>query len=109
MRRGRPGIAGTMARTAAIAGTATVTSAVVGGAMQSSASKKQAAAQQQAAAAQEQAAAEAAAAAPVEAEVSNDEILEKLKMLPQLRDAGVLSQEEFDAQRAELLGQLGIA
>lgn len=108
MRRRGPGLVRTVGRTAAIVGTATVTSAAVGGAMQSSATKKQATAQQQAAAQQEQAAAEAAAAAPVVEEVSSDEILAKLKMLPQLRDAGVLSEEEYDAQRAQLLEQLGI-
>lgn len=95
-----------MGRTAAIAGTATVTSAVVGGAMHGSAAKKQAAAQQAALAQQEAAAAEAAPAA--EETQSSEEIMAKLKKLPELRDAGVLSQEEFEAQREKLLAQLGL-
>lgn len=108
-RRRGPGLVRTVGRTAAIAGTATVTSAVVGGAMHGSAAKKQAAAQQQALA-QQQAAAEAAAAEQEQtAAGSSEEILAKLKMLPGLRDAGVLSQEEFEAQRENLLAQLGMA
>ena len=93
---------GTMARTAAIAGTATVTSAAVGGAMQKSAAKKQAAAQQQAA---EQTAAEAPVEAAATAAPTTDEMLAQLQQLGQLRDAGILTDEEFEAKKAKILAQ----
>ena len=108
-RMGRPGLMGTMARTAVIAGTATA----VSGSMQ----KKQAqgaAAQQQAAAAQQQAvvdqaAAQAAAqvqaqqAAAAPAAASTDDKIAKIKELGQLKDAGLLTDEEFAAEKAKVL------
>ena len=110
-RMGRPGLMGTMARTAVIAGTATA----VSGGMQ----KKQAqgaAAQQQAAEAQQQAmvdqaAAQAAAqvqaqqapAAAAPAAMSTDDKIAKIKELGQLKDAGLLTDEEFAAEKAKVL------
>jgi hypothetical protein len=96
-------------------GTAT---AVVGGMSRHSAGKQQQAAdaaayqqQQQEAqmqamaqqAAAEQAAAQAAAAPPPAAAPAGDDLTTKLKELASLKEAGVLSDEEFAAAKAKLL------
>ena len=119
MRMGRPTLVGTMARTAVVAGTA---SAVVGNSQ-----KKQAAGAQQAAdaaayqqmqqqqaieaqvaaqvAAQTAAAAPAPAAAPAAAPGGmTDEVIAQLQKLGELKNAGILNDEEFSAQKAKILG-----
>ncbi len=121
-RRGRPGLVGTMARTAVVAGTA---SAVVGGMNSRQANKQQAAYEQQAAQqaafesqaqlAQMQADMEAmkaqqaapapAAAAPAAAPAGGgDDLMDQLTKLGEMKAAGVLSDEEFAAAKAKLLG-----
>ena len=115
-RRG-PGVLGTVARTAVVAGTATATAHAVGGAMDSAAERRQQAQVADEAAMQSQAQIEqmqaqmnalqaqqvqAAAAAP--APSAGDDVLAKIQQLAQLRDAGVLSDEEFTAAKAKLLG-----
>jgi hypothetical protein len=115
MRRGgRPGLVGTMARTAVIAGTAT---AVSGGMQQRAVGKQQQAAdaaayqqmQQQAAleaqvqAAAAQAAAVQAAAVPPAAAAPATDPVAKLKELAELKAAGVLSDAEFEAMKAKIL------
>ncbi len=114
-RRGRPGLVGTMARTAVVAGTA---SATVGAMNNRQARKQQAAYDQQAAqdaAFQAQAelaelkaqqAAQAAAPAPPAAAAAapQDDLMAKLEQLADLKAAGVLSDEEFAAAKAKLLG-----
>ena len=111
VRRG-PGLIGMAARTAVVAGTAT---AVTGKMRQGQAAKadqaQQAAAyeaQQQAAAMQAQAqaaAAQAQAAAPAPAAGGiSDEALAKLAQLADLQKQGVLTEAEFAAQKARLLG-----
>jgi outer membrane protein OmpA-like peptidoglycan-associated protein len=102
-RVGRPSMLGTAARTAVVAGTAT---AVVGGVSHRQQEKAQQAAdaqayqqmqQQQAMeAAAQQAAAPAAAPAP-------DPIAE-LERLAQLKQQGILTDEEFAAKKAQILG-----
>ena len=118
MRRvGRPGLVGTMARTAVVAGTATA----VSGGMVRHAQKKEMAQQQDeyyqqqmmqqqidqaaaaAVAAQQGAAPAAAAPAPAPA-AAEDPMITKLKELAQLNQAGILSDEEFAAAKAKLLG-----
>jgi len=124
MRRGRgpvgvgrrgPGLMGTMARTAVVAGTATVavkaTSSMMGGGQ-----KKQAEAQQnqdiaqlqaqQDALAQQQAAAQAAPAAAPEAAAGSglDDQLIQIQKLSAMKDQGVLTDEEFAAKKAHILG-----
>jgi hypothetical protein len=103
-RMGRPGLVGTVARTAVVAGTA---SAVAGGVNRHQAEKAAAADQeqqqadwaaQQEWAAQQQAAQQAAAPA-----AGTSDMLTQLKELGELRDQGVLTQAEFDAQKAKLL------
>ena len=114
-RMGRPGLVGTMARTAVIAGTA---SAVSGGVSRRQQAKADASAQDQAA---QQAAFEsqsqladmqqqlsavqaqqAAAPAPAPA-AGGDDFMAKLQQLAELKAAGVLSDEEFTAAKAKLL------
>ena len=95
MMRRRP-VLRTVGRTAVIAGTATV---VAGGVNRH---------QQQKAAAQQQAAAPAAApeAAPVEAAPSSDELIAKLKELANLKDQGILTEAEFNDQKAKILAEM---
>jgi hypothetical protein len=102
MRRGRPGLMGTMARTAVIAGTATAVSGSVSNRQQ----QKQMAKQQQAAAAAAPPPAPAPApAAPEPAAPTGmtDDKIEQLTKLGQLRDAGILTDEEFAEQKAKIL------
>lgn len=99
MRRRGPGLVRTMGRTAAIVGTATVTSAAVGGAVQQSAMQQQAATQQQAAAAQQQAAENAPEAAMLANKIT------QLQQLGDLKASGVISDEEFEQMKAKVLAQ----
>ena len=116
-RRG-PGLVGTVARTAAVAGTATVTAKAVGGAMDSHAQAKQQAQADQAAATQQQAqpaqdngapaqtapaAAAPAAAAGAEA-AAPTALVDQLQQLAQMKQSGMLTDEEFQAAKAKLLG-----
>jgi len=101
-RMGRPGLMGTMARTAVIAGTATAVSGSV--------QRKQAqgAAQQQAAAAPAAtppapAATAQAEPAPAVAALSIDQKIAKIKELGQLKEAGLLTDEEFAGEKAKVL------
>ena len=113
-RRG-PSLVGTMAQTAVIAGTATAVSKSVSGSMdakQQQAAALQAAqqeamqAQANAAAMQAQLAAQQAAqqpAAPAAPSPLTPEIISHLQSLAQLRDAGILTEEEFQQQKARIL------
>jgi len=108
-RVGRPSLVGTAARTAVVAGTAT---AVVGGVSKHQAAKAQQAAdaqaqQQQAAmpAAAPQAAADPQAAAPpAAAPAAGDDTIAQLERLAALKQQGILTDAEFEAQKAKLLG-----
>ena len=100
-RVGRPGLIGTMARTAVVAGTA---SAVAGGV-----SRRQQASQQQAADAeafrQQQAmAAQQAPPPPPAAAPPPADLVTQLQQLAALKGQGILTQEEFDVQKARILG-----
>ena len=89
-RRG-PGLVGMAARTAVVVGTANAVSN-----KQQQKYANQAAAQQEAAA--EQAAPAAPAAAP------QDDLAAQLESLAKLRDLGILTEEEFSAKKAQILG-----
>jgi hypothetical protein len=93
VRRG-PGLVRTVGRTAVIAGTA----AAVGGRVQHRQQEKYAA-QDQAAYEQQQ----AAAAPPPPAAGGPDDMAE-LQQLAQLHEQGVLTDEEFAAKKAQILG-----
>ncbi len=118
-RRGRPGLVGTMARTAVIAGTAT---AVVGHSQNKQAAKQQSAAEAQAAqqaaldsqtqvadmqaqldAMQAQQAAPPPPPVAAPAAAPTDSLMDELGKLADLKAAGVLSDEEFAAAKAKLL------
>jgi Tfp pilus assembly protein PilO len=96
---GRPGLIGTMARTAVVAGTATAVSGSV-----SRRGQQRAEEQEQAAAYQQQQAQQAAAqqAVPQQAAPPVDRIA-KLKELGELKSQGVLTEEEFAAEKARIL------
>lgn len=114
-RRGRPGLVGTMARTAVVAGTA---SATVGAMSNRRSNKQQAAYEQQAAQdaafqaqaelaelkAQQAAAAQPQPAAAPADDDPHDELMAKLEQLADLKAAGVLDDAEFAAAKAKLLG-----
>ncbi len=85
-----PGLLRGMARTAVIAGTATAVSNNV--------SRRQA--QRWGAQEQEQAA-QAPAAEPA---ASQDDQIAQLEKLGKLKDEGILTQEEFDAKKKQILG-----
>jgi hypothetical protein len=97
-RVGRPGLIGTMARTAVVAGTA---SAVAGGVSR----RQQERAQQEADAAafrQQQAMAMQPAQAPVQPAAPPD-LVTQLKELAALKEQGILTEEEFAVQKARIL------
>lgn len=118
-RVGRPGLVGTMARTAVIAGTAQVVAGNTAHRQQQKWAGQQAAADQaayeaqqvdanaqqmaqmQAQMAQMQAAQQQAQVAP--AAPAGDDMMAKLTQLADLKNAGVLSEEEFAAAKAKLL------
>ena len=104
-RIGRPGLVGTMARTAVVAGTANAT---VGAMNRRQASKQQAAYEQQAQQAQlaelqaQQAAAAAAPPPPAPAAGGSD-LMAELRQLGEMKNAGLLTDDEFAAAKAKLL------
>jgi hypothetical protein len=116
-RMGRPGLVGTMARTAVVAGTAT---AVVGGVKGHNAKKQQASAdesaanqaavesQQQMADMQAQMdamkAQQSPAAEPAAEGTIDDATISELKKLAELKASGVLTDAEFSAAKAKILG-----
>lgn len=129
-RRG-PGLLGTMAQTAVIAGTATAVSKGVSGSMDQRAAQKQAAQQQQQQAAfdagyqqaQSQAQAQAQAqqqqqmqaaqmaampqAVPPQAAspaTNTDTVISQLQQLAELQKLGILTPDEFAQQKARILG-----
>ena len=89
-----------VARTAVVAGTATAVSNRV--------SRRQGdrwATEQDAAAYQEQQYQQQAPPPPPPAAPAGDDMLDQLKQLGELHDAGVLTDEEFAAQKAKILAQ----
>ena len=108
MRRGgRPGLVGMAARTAVVAGTATAVSGNVQRRQQDRAQQdyeqQQYEAQQQQA--QMQAAAQQAAAQQAAAPAAGGvDVVAELQKLAALRDQGILSDAEFAAAKAKLLG-----
>jgi hypothetical protein len=105
---GRPGLVGTMARTAVIAGTASATAGAVNRHQQAKAQEQADAAayQEQQAAAQyappppqQYAPVAAPAAAP-----AGDDLVTKIQELAQLHQQGILSDQEFAAAKQRILG-----
>ena len=119
--RGGPGLLGTMARTAVVAGTAQAVAGRVGQAQQAAAHRDQqaAAAQEQLRQVQMQAQVDAQVADALRAQSappapppapapaarpSVDELHAQLTKLGELRQAGLLTDDEFAQQKARLLG-----
>jgi membrane protease subunit (stomatin/prohibitin family) len=48
----------------------------------------------------------APAPAPTEAAPSSDELVSKLKELANLKDQGILTEDEFNAQKAKILAEM---
>ena len=96
---GRRGVMRTVGRTAVIAGTATAVSNRV--------SRRQADryAEQDQAAYEQQMAQQQQMAAPAEA-AAGDDPMEQLKKLAELKDQGILTEQEFSDQKAKILAQM---
>ncbi|MFF1835454.1 SHOCT domain-containing protein [Streptomyces sp. NPDC058231] len=92
MNRRGPGLLGTVARTAVVAGTASAVGGRVQRRQQDRWGAEEAAARQQAAPAQ------AAPPAP-----AADDLLDRLERLAELKKQGILTDAEFEAQKAKLL------
>jgi Short C-terminal domain len=103
-RMGRPGLMGTVARTAVVAGTAT---AVAGGVHRHQEQKTadQQTADQQTADAQQQQVPQPSApqAVPQPSAPAEDDRLAKIKELGQMRDQGLLTDQEFASEKARVL------
>lgn len=103
-----PGLIGTAARTAVIAGTATAVSGNVARRQQARASQAQEArayGTQQAASATAQSAERAQGAAPpTTAAPGQDDVIAQLERLAVLKSQGILTEAEFEAQKARILG-----
>src|SRR5690242_21532139 len=95
-RRGRPGLFGTVGRTAVVAGIATATANAVNRHAQNKAAEKE----QAAAPPPPPPAPVATAPAPPPAAAPSDDLVSKLTELANLRDSGVLSEEEFEHAKA---------
>ena len=109
VRRG-PGLLGTVARTAVVAGTATAVSERVSGAARSAEAGRTAQVDAQVAAALDRQAPPAPPPAPAPPSPAPapaagvDDVITALTRLGQLRDAGVLTEAEFAVQKARVLG-----
>ena len=110
-RRGGAGVIGTVARTAVIAGTATAVSNKVTQRQYNKAATQQqqqmadeAAFSNQAEIAQMEAQMQAMQAQQMQAAASPPDLTAKLQQLAEMKAAGVLSDEEFAAAKAKLLG-----
>jgi hypothetical protein len=94
-----PGLLRGMARTAAVAGTAT---AVSGGVRRRQ--ERRWAAQEAPQGYAQQAPPEPTPAAPAAPAASSGSVIDQLKELGELKEQGILTEEEFAAQKAKLLG-----
>ena len=100
MMRRRP-VARTVARTAVIAGTATVVSGRVARRQNAKADQKDQAAYEQQMAEQQQ---YAEPPPPPPAAPSEEDSMEEIKQLAELHSQGILTDEEFSAKKAQILG-----
>ena len=101
MRRG-PGIVGMAARTAVVAGTATAVSGRVARRQNEKyAAKDQAAYEEQQAAYDQQ---QAAAPPPPAPAAGGDESIAEIQKLAELKQQGILTEEEFAAKKKQILG-----
>ncbi len=90
MRGGRPGLIGTVARTAVVAGTATVTTRAVDKRMREREMKKAAQSEQQ-------------VQAPAGTGVTQEQRMAQLRELAELKQMGALTEEEFQQEKQKIL------
>jgi Short C-terminal domain len=103
-RRG-PGLVGMAARTAVVAGTATAVSGRVARRQQRKYADQDAAyTETQAAAVERGVEQEYAQAAPAPAAAAEPDYVAELEKLAQLKNQGILSDEEFEAKKKQVLG-----
>lgn len=101
MRGRRPGLIGTVARTAVVAGTATVTTHAVDKRMQQREMQKTAQAQQ-AVPSEEQA---PPTPMPAGTGITQEEKMAQLRELAELKQMGALTEEEFQQEKQKILAQ----
>ncbi len=94
---GRRPVMRTVGRTAVIAGTASAVSGRVNRRQQQKFAEQEA---------QAQAAAPPPAASAEPAAADSDDLISKLKELATLKDQGILTEEEFNSQKAKILAQM---
>ena len=94
---GRRPVMRTVGRTAVIAGTASAVSGRVNRRQQQKFAEQEA---------QAQPAAPPPAASAEPAAAGSDELISKLKELATLKDQGILTEEEFNSQKAKILAQM---
>lgn len=99
-RPGQPSLVGTAARTAVVVGTASA----VSGRVAANQAAKAHQAQQAPAPVPPPPAAPIDAPAAAGASAFSDEVYDQLKKLVELRDAGILSDAEFQAKKTQILG-----
>ncbi|WP_332449769.1 SHOCT domain-containing protein [Methanoculleus sp.] len=97
MRGGRPGLIGTVARTAVIAGTATVTTRAVDKRLQQREMKK--------AQVQQTVPSEQQVQAPAPSGITQEEKMAQLRELAELKQMGALTEEEFLQEKQKILAQ----
>ncbi|WP_203963697.1 SHOCT domain-containing protein [Actinocatenispora thailandica] len=105
LRRG-PGLLGAVARTAVVAGTATAVSRGVNRSMENRSQQRAEAAAYEQQAAQQQAPPQQAAPPPAAAQApaGQDDLMAQLQRLADMRQQGLLDDQEFAAAKAKLLG-----
>ena len=103
-RMGRPGLIGTMARTAVVAGTATAVAGGVSRRQQGRADDAANQEQMEADAAAYQAQQSAPPPPPAAPAPAEDDLLTQLARLGQMNQAGLIDDAEFAAAKAKLLG-----
>lgn len=97
MNRRGPGLLGTVARTAVVAGTASAVSGRVQQRQQQRWGAQEAAAQEEATAQQQTPCPGSGSAPPA------DDIIDRLERLAELKKQGILTDAEFEAQKAKIL------
>ncbi|MFE9865961.1 SHOCT domain-containing protein [Streptomyces sp. NPDC005506] len=103
MNRRGPGLLGTVARTAVVAGTASAVSGRVQQRQQQRWGAQEAAAQEEAAAQQQAVQQQTPPAQAAPPAPPADDIIDRLERLAELKKQGILTDAEFEAQKAKVL------
>ncbi|MCX5315167.1 MULTISPECIES: SHOCT domain-containing protein [unclassified Streptomyces] len=103
MNRRGPGLLGTVARTAVVAGTASAVSGRVQQRQQQRWGAQEAAAQDEAAAQQQAVQQQTPPAQAAPPAPPADDIIDRLERLAELKKQGILTDAEFEAQKAKIL------